>query len=745
MKNIKKRICIILALLCMFGGTALTQAPSFVQEQEATDVPAQEQPSAEEQTAGTKLFLFREDRTLTMPKSTVSYWFVVPQGISVGQSAVLTLHISYSATLIEALSSVTVFINGTPVGTRRIVEQAGDEFIWTVEFDSSLIRMTGYNELKITTVHRSLEGDCADVDNPSNWVVVHSDSFLSLEESAAVDPLLSSYFALYYDTFAEPFTIAGDYVLSDTSDADIISAMLGLSNASGMYYSDKEYVRLNVYDRDGFSVDNKNKIFIESQEAPGEWSEDLLPLPRQAPAQDGAYISIAGFTEEYPFYKLFVSGSGRSGLKKATAFLSNRLLVEQAESGDVLLNSDIPVDNVQSSVALNEDGVYSFADYGYADITMAGAFHQSAYLSFAQPGGVSGGEGSYLELRFRHSAVLLSDRSVLNVYVNNVAVSSVKLSPGNTETGSLIVELSASALTQPVINVTIETYHHLGQEVDCIKDYYDVAWTVIDAENSRIVFEKSENALRLSLKNFPYFSSGNTSTVSVYVPGSAGKDALEAVAALAIRAGQNTRMAFEWEIVPSASGLSSVAGDIVIIAEKSDAALPEEIAEKLAITSSGTGYVVRDATLPVIPETLAGKTIIQVIRSPWNFYSSIYVIIYDGAEGLANLERFLGERTELNQLDGQLCVVGGETGIQTFTVSPASDGEDSVPVDRLDHLIAQAEEFTGLPAWLIFSLLAVVAVLIAIVIVIAVKTRKRDEYQDAAEEHRKKQDFFRDE
>ena len=742
MKNIKKRICIILALLCMIGGTALTQAPSFVQEQEATDVPAQEQPPAEEQTAGTKLFLFREDRTLTMPKSTVSYWFVIPQGISVGQSAVLTLHISYSPTLIESLSSVTVFINETPVGTRGIVEQAGDEFIWTVEFDSSLMRTTGYNEVKITTVHRSIEGDCADIDNPSNWVVVHSDSFLSLEASAAADPLLSSYFALYYDTFAEPFTIAGDYVLSDASDAGIISAMLGLSNASGMYYSDKEYVRLNVYDRDGFLADSGNKIFIESQEAPGEWPEGLLIPPRQTLARDSAYVSIAGFTEEYPFYKLFVSGSGRTGLKKATSFLNNRLLVEQAESTGIFLKSDIPAGNVQNSVVLNESGVYSFADYGYEDISIAGAFHQSAYLSFAQPGGVSGGEGSYLELRFRHSAVLLSDRSVLNVYVNNVAVSSVKLSPGNTETGSLIVELPASALTQPVINVTIETYHYLGQ-VDCTKDYYDVAWTVIDAENSRIVFEKSENALRLSLKNFPYFSGGDTSTVSVYAPGSAGKDALEAVATLAVRAGQNTQTAFEWEIVSNASDLSSVAGDIVIIAEKSEAALPEEIAEKLIVVPSGTGYIVRDATLPIIPETLAGKAIIQVIRSPWNFYSSVYVIIYDNARGLANLERFLGERTELDQLDGQLCVVSGEAGMQTFTVSPVSDGEDKVPVEKLDYLIARAEEFTGLPVWLIFSLLAVVAILI--IIIIAVKTSKHNEYKNAAEEHRKKQDFFKDE
>ena len=745
MKNLKINICIIIALLCMIWGTALTQAPTFVQEQEATDVPPQETPLAEEQAVGIKLPLFKEDQTLTMPKSTASYWFVVPQGISVSQSAILTLHISYSATLIESLSSVTVFVNDTPIGTRGIVDKDGDEFIWTVEFDLSLIRMTGYNEIKITTIQRSIEGDCADIDNPSNWVVIHSDSFLSLAETAAADPLLSSYFALYYDTFAEPFTIACDYVLSDISDTNIISTMLGLSNASGMYYPGKEYVRLNVHNRSGFRIDDRNKVFIESQETPGEWDGDLQILPRQPLAKDGAYISIAGFTRKYPFYKLFVLGSGKNGLERATAFLSNRLLVEQAENVDISLKTDIPVDNIQSSsMTLNENGIYSLVDFGYDDITMAGAFHQSAYLSFVQPNGVSGGEGSYLELWFRHSDVLLSDRSVLNVYINNVAVSSVKLSPGNTDKGNLIVELPASALMQPVINVTIETYHYLGK-VDCTKDYYDVAWTVVDAENSRIVFKKGENALRLSLENFPYFSSDDDPSVSVYVPGSAGKDALEAVASLAVRTGQNTQTEFEWKIIPSASDLSSVKGDIVIIVEKSDAVFPKEIAEKLTITFSGTGYVVKDTSLPVIPEILTGKTVIQVIRSPWNFFSSIYIITYDGAEGLKNLERFLGERAKLNQLDGQLCVLGGETGIQTFTIHPISDNEDSVPVDKVDNLIARAEGFTGMSACLIFGLLMLFVVLVVILIVIVNKNKKHDEYQDAKEKHKKKQNIFKDE
>ena len=762
MKNLKINIFIILALLCLILGTALTQAPSFIQEQEATDEPSQEQPLTEEQEAtdvpsqeqplageleaGSKLILFREDRTLTMPKSTVSYWFVVPKGISVRQPVILTLHISHSSTLIESLSSVTVFVNEIPVGTRGIVEKNGDEFFWTVEFDSSLIRMTGFNEIKITTVQRSIEGDCADIDNPSNWVVVHSDSFLSLAESDIVDPLLSSYFALYYDTFAEPFTIACDYVLSNTSDTDIVSAMLGLSNASGMYYPDKEYVQLNVYGRNGFILDNsRNKIFVKSKETFGEWDGDLLTQPQRAPAQGDAYVSIAGFTKEYPFYRLFVLGNGTNGLKKATAFLSNRLLVEQAESNNVPLTSDIPVDNMQSSsIKLNEDGIYRLTDFGYEDISIAGAFHQRTSLSFVQPDGVSGDEGSYLELWFRHSDVLLSDRSVLNVYINGVAVSSVKLSPGNTDNGKLVIDLPASALMQPVINVTIETYHYLGK-VDCTKDYYDVAWTVIDADNSRIVFNKGENALRLSLENFPYFSSGDNALVSIYAPGSAGKDALEAIAALAVRAGQNTQEEFEWNIVPSTSDLSSVAGDIVIITEKSDAIFPEEITEKLAITSSGTDFFIRDEALPVIPEILKGKAVIQIIRSPWDFYRSIYVIIYDGTEGLANLEHLLGERTELNQLNGQLGVLGGETGVQAFTVPPVSDSEDTIPVDKVDKMITDAEEFTGIPSWLIFSLLAVFAVLIVIIIVISNKKSRGDEYQEAKENHKNQQDFFKNE
>lgn len=690
--------------------------------------------------AGVNLLLFREDQTLTMPKNTVSYWFVIPDGVSLQGQCTLTLHMAHSPTLIDSLSSVTAYVNGKPVATRGIVDSDAQEFNWDIPFDASLVKAEGYNEIKITAVQRSIEGDCADIDNPSNWVVLYKDSHLKVWVTPSANPSVSGYFHLYYDTFSRQFAIENDYVLGNPADSGMVATMLELSNSGGMYYQDKEYVRYAVYGKDGVPENGRNKIFIETGEQPGGWTSELLNLPADPAGADNAYVSIKGVTDKHPFYKLLVSGGGGAGLNRAAAFLSNRTLVEQAEGNGILLRSDIKAENTRRGTSLKETGAYSFSDFGYEDISLAGTFHQRANLSFVQVNGISGEAGSYLDIRFRHSAALLSDRSAMTVSVNNVAVNSVKLSPANAQEGRLVVDIPASALKEPIINVTIECYHYLGK-VDCTKDYYDIAWTVIDAEGSGIYFKESRNALRPTLSGFPYFyNTGDEAVVSVALSGSGDSGVLEAASMLAARTGQNTGAAFKWEVMSDGS-YGETAGDLVILAEKSAAALPQEISGRLAIVPDGDGYAVQDDSLSVIPETLDNKAIIQVIRSPWDFYKKIYVLLYDGQKGLTNLSELLGEREKLNRLDGQVCIVGDAGSVRAFTVArPDGDG-DKVPMTATDY-VRRAEAFTGMSMWLMLLILAAVALLI--IFVVRLVRRKHDEYERAGQEHKREQGFSED-
>ena len=683
-----------------------------------------------------RLYLFRENQTLTMPKNTVSYWFIVPDGMSLDSECTLKLRMAHSVTIINELSAVTVYVNDTAIETWTI-NASQNTLSREITFDSSLIRTEGFNELKIVLVQRSIEGDCADIDNPFNWSVIYKDSYIDLYAKPAKQPVLSAYYPLYYDTFSEQFTIAKDYVLSNVNKPGIIESMLGLSNASGMHYADKEYIRTKVYTGNNGSLSKNNKIFIGLSEDSMAWSKELLSYPESV-NNDNGYVSINGYTDNHPYYKMLLLGQNEIGLKKATSFLANRTLVGQTDMQDIYLHSDIKGESVRGGMALNETGLYSFSDFGYTDLNLAGAFRHRAELSFVQINGIRGDEGSYMEVSFRHSAALLSDRSAMTVYINNIPIDSVKLSPANAQGGSLIIDIPKSALNQPIINVSIETYHYLGK-VDCTKDYYDVAWTVIDADNSKIFFKESQHSLEPTLSGFPNFTSiGQASHVALYMSEQTNEQALEIASMLAARTGQNTGRIFNWEMKAD-SIVSNPNGDIIVFGKSDSFSLPDEIQTKLTIVPDGKSYTIRDEELSIIPEILSDKAIIQVIRSPWDFYKKVYVVLYDNETSLAGLKKLLGKRTLLNEMAMQICIIGKDGTVTSYGVEYQED-DNKIQMTFRDYT-KQAEAYTGLPLWAM--VLAIVVVLILIVTIIRLLKHKHDEYKHAGDKHRDEQGIFR--
>lgn len=176
--------------------------------------------------------------------------------------------------------------------------------------------------------------------------------------------------------------------------------------------------------------------------------------------------------------------------------------------------------------------------------------------------------------------------------------------------------------------------------------------------------------------------------------------------------------------------------DLVFLADKRDAVLPKEIADALAITVKDGKFVIQDETLDVIPEVLAGKAVVQVLRSPWNFYRMVYVLLYDGKQGLSNLNELLAKRDYLNRMSGQLCLVGQDAQVQSFVVEPRSLREEEPP-KTVETYVREAEAITGLPIWAI----AVIAVLLLLLVlqIVRLSRRKQDEYKHAIDQLKRSQ------
>ncbi|WP_172408291.1 cellulose biosynthesis cyclic di-GMP-binding regulatory protein BcsB [Desulfosporosinus sp. FKA] len=664
--------------------------------------------------------LFTEDQNFNLPTNSVSYWFNLPKGADIADCNV-NLHISFSTTLLANHSNVSVLINNSPVDTKWINElNAPKTTWWKVSIPPAMLKENALNELKIESKQRSILGDCADIDNSSNWMVIHKDSTMGFTINEYADAVLSNALPIFGDNFLNKTAISANYILPKTVNQDTLSSLLKLSSSLGRNYNDKANLNYNVLS--GNITGNNppgNRIFLGPLQ---EWSSNpQLTLPAHKLSAADGFLSIrsqttAGTTptpHSSNLFNLLVTGDNQDSITKAVDFLARKPLMDQIKSNSLTVSSNTKLD--RTPFELKKDGLYKFSDFGYSSINLAGAFHQKTYLTFVQPQGIQGAKGSYLNIKFNHSKILVSDRSLMTVYINGTAVNSAKLSAANAEDGTLKVTIPDDALTSPVINVAIDCYNYLGV-VDCSKNYDDTAWTVINPD-SEICLLPGKTLLEPDLNSFPYFYTQEdvgTPQVALSLPTSWNRSILETTSLLASRAGQSSNTTMDWNILGPNDSLTSNQKkmDIIYLGSYRTINLPQAIKSNLFVTPTGNGtFSIKDG-LGIEPETLQNKLLVQVIRSPWDSAKRLYVIMYDNDKDLNIFKKILSDGDLRAKMTGEIAVIDPDYEIHNFnyTKNNSVNNSDNRFIDRIQAL----EDFTHLPWWgllalfigLIFGLIA---------------------------------------
>jgi cellulose synthase operon protein B len=669
--------------------------------------------------------LFSQTVHLSMPKNTASYWFRIPTGTSVNDSCYLNLDMTFSSTLIDNRSSISLAVNGTSLETTWIYDVAKNKNTWwKVSVPASLLKMDGsYNEITITTTQRSIEGDCADIDNPSNWVRFDPDSYFHLAVQKYAIPNLGNLYSSFFDNVDDDFSIKNEFVLPANPDTSAVNKMLKIASAIGAGFQTKDSLKFKV--SLGAATDDsiKNRIFLGLL---NKWTQNkALTLPSGLSADQG-YLSING-------NNALITGQNEAGLQKSTNFFANSAYLNQIESKDLVVQTSIP----DSAVHLtpNDTGNYTFNDFGYNDINLAGAFHQSTTLTFTQPSGVRSGEASYVNVKFRHSKALYADNSLLTVYFNNVAYGSVKLSGTNADSGEIKVRIPKDVLADETINVKIDVYNYIGK-IDCSKDWYDTAWTVID-KSSQIYFEPGKSGVAPTLINFPsfnMFTADGKKNILMGTTEANDQDMLTIMSLLSTKAGQNNGNIFDFSVCGSPKNINTAdeQSNMIFVGSYGSINLPDKISAALSVAPTGANSFKIAKDLTISPETLQNKIVIQVIRSPWDFNKKIYVITYD-----KNIEKnvidFLSDKTLTNQLTGHLSVIDTQGNAVSYSLETGLAPSDNVPLSY-EYVKYIIEKQTGLPLWTI--VLIILLIVISIVLLIKV-LRNKKRFKQAAEKMRR--------
>ncbi|MDO5573971.1 MAG: cellulose biosynthesis cyclic di-GMP-binding regulatory protein BcsB [bacterium] len=671
------------------------------------------------------LQLFEKTQKMDMPKNTASYWFTLPEGTKVDENCYLMLNIKLSNTLIYERSSITLEVNETALETQWILDLQEDTVrSWKVEIPADVLKIGELNELKIITTQRSIEGDCADIDNPSNWVNLLNTSYLHIAIDQFAAPRLNHLYTFLYDGLGNKGTLENEYILPKTVTDDQIEGMFQISSAVGMYYPYNDRLIYRVSTGTPSSSEIKNKFFIGYDNS---FSADQgVTLPSAPMSENMGYISVADKTTAAPYYKTLLIGKDAIGLQKAVRFFSVKDFMEEIAGTQITVVSDLATlqnKSTRQKAEKKESGYYKLDDFGYDSVNLAGAFHQSANFSFLQPDGIQSGDDSYILVRFRHSKALESDHSLMTVYFDEIAAGSVKLSASNADYGEIKVAIPEECLKKNTINVTIDCYNYLGK-IDCSKDYYDTAWTVIDKATD-IYFEPGDTGVIPTLINTPsFYSDGNQNNIVMGLSKQPSEQQLALACELATRAGQNNREAILWSLCRNCKKLTEEEKkqDMIFLQQNNEISLPEEVQTELGIVPLGEYKYSIAGDVPVTAEMLSGKIIVQVIRSPWDFGKRIYIITYD--EGASEtLDQVLSDKAIIEKLTGQIAFIDQTGKVTNYERIDTSQKEEKVPVtwERIKYLV---EKRTGVSIWIVIGAIALIIIAV-IVLFRVIGNRKR--------------------
>lgn len=645
------------------------------------------------------LQLFSEQQILNLPTSGVTYYFNIPEGISLTTPCVIDLYVTTSDTLIDELSSIGVSVNGEILETIpiRSIGDHGNGW-WNIEIPLNSLEIGSMNSITFESHHRSIEGECADIDNPSNWVAFGTSSTFRMSVASYPECTLASFYPLFFDSvLANP-----DYAISFFTDDTAASQGSALRSASalGAY---KRYVGdIDLSLAQSMSTAN---ILVGSDSS---WNSLFDNLDMSGMLAGQGYLATSGTIGDGTS-RLLVTGGSEAGLERAADLASHPGYMQQLIGNSTVVSSDI--ENEPEVFETNEDGIYTFEDMGYETTTLAGAFHQTASFDIVQPNNTQCGPASTVTINFSHSRALQADRSLLTVYIDDVAIDSVQLSDSNAVDGTITVAIPEESRENSMINVRVDVYNYIGK-IDCSKDYYDVAWTVID-ESSSVFLDPSDLAIRPKLSDMFAFNMWAETAESTVVVRTDNFNS--AVLNSAMRIGQANNHVFDFTVEGAQDAVSELdkANNIVIIGSTSTINIPDEIAAEMDAVPQADGTYEISENVPFINETLNGKVVFQALRSPYNFDKYVYVVSHpDGKEDLALSA--LCEGDIFNALSGTIAAVGSDGVVWSYDSFIGSTGEEApLSVELVQYKV---QETLNIPLWVLIALVILVILIIILIV-----------------------------
>ncbi|CEH34115.1 Cellulose synthase subunit domain protein [Romboutsia lituseburensis] len=223
-------------------------------------------------TKNVKNYSFDNDIKMSGVISTTGKFFNISKNWNV-ENAKLNLVFTKSELLDVDYSTITVFINDTPIHSQRLDGKKEYKKETVIEIPKDLIK-EGFNEVKIKAYKTISDMVCRDDANTANWLVIHEESNISVNYNyKEVSNQISEYNNLYMNSDNGSRLNTTILIPDNYSSKELTSGMILSSDIGGNFKNESFKFDFNLY------LDFKNKddniIYIGKE---NNTSKDILNL-----------------------------------------------------------------------------------------------------------------------------------------------------------------------------------------------------------------------------------------------------------------------------------------------------------------------------------------------------------------------------------------------------------------------------------------------------------------------------------
>lgn len=624
-----------------------------------------------------KAYKFQDDVTINGVIGSTERFFNVSQNWDV-KDLKLNLVYTKSELLDVNYSTITVFINGEPVSSKRLDGDRKYQDKWQVNIPKELVK-SGYNSISIKAYKTISDKICRDDSNTANWLVIHKQSDIELNYSLKSNSNeIKDYNSIFTNIGNEEY-VDTTFVLPDKYNSNELSSIMNLSLNMGQKLKADNF-KLDVKLKSNLKEYNNNIIYVGGTNDTSTDFLNLLSNDEKNQAKNKAIIKqvISPFNKDKRMI-LIISDNSKA-LENATKLICNNELLNELNSSSFIIDETKDV----SEIKKDTKNKLTLNDLGYNDFLLKGPFSQETNFDVSIPKNKISTAGSILNLKFRYAKNLDFGRSLVTVYVNDKPISSKKLSLEKADNDNLEVNLPTDVLGKNYYKIKVVFNLEL-KDLMCVTRDTDNPWAYI-LDSSFIKFDfKDNNSLNFKSYPYPFIDNQQANDINVVVSKNLNSSDLSNIANIIGNMGRDAVYnTGNLNVLTDSEFLNTnKKGNLIVIGTPDDNSILKDINKDLYIKfdKNFSGFENNDKIKFLDDKYSKQLSTIQLINSPYSKSNSAIIVSSLDKNSLSSSVRYLSDNNLTRDLKGDAAVVNRDGGIQDINFKE-NNTKDEEPEDN---------------------------------------------------------------